>query len=543
MPGSSNGNNILDRNQANSQIPIFNGNNQLANQPIIPSNVQNSDQQIFVLCSLLATSLFFLILLILFILFKQRKRYFKNKNKATILQLDKLGSEEQQQMLLLMQQQTQTSSLNRANPPAQILISSNNRGYLQQPPSTMNQQTEHSEKMHLITRIDQTGSMIDHLLVRNNDNLQQSNNKRISPLNTMNTMNGNLPVLQHQRAISNSNVSSSLTTASVNSNPSHNSSADEEHQMNILTNHQTPKYNQRNHFDTTKSNSMFSSKFNCNGNLTNKFSQNKYLIHNQHLRQDSNYAFKIEEPDYAEPTFLQSLQSSVGDLEKYGNSNTNTDLVTNNSNIKSQIHSQECKQSINSQSNSSNRSPSDSDNYDNYEQFEPYEQQYDQYYDKCENTNYLLSNKTETYKMNNAQYKDFIETDHLLNNDDQPNDYDSIDQRTNLPPLPKTLPPSSYKMQQHYSKRPNQTLNYSTDAYNTSQNSSINLMSHHTPSKKPNHFVSSSNHLTTNNGFYKNSNRKMQFQTVSKLSSTNGTTNNSTPSSNSNSLNKFIEVS
>ena len=514
-------------------MPIFNnnGNNQSPNNsPASPSNVPNSsDQQIFVLCSLLATSLFFLLLLILFILFKQRKRHFKNK-KATILQLDKLGSEEQQQMLLLMQQQTQTSSLNRTNPPAQILISANNRGYLQQPPPA-NPPTQpdllRSEKMHLITRLNPAGTMIDHLLMRNNESMQQqSNSKRISPLNTINNGN-NLPVLQ-QTAISNSNVSGSLTTASVNSNPSHNSSADEEHQMNTATNH--AKYNRNHHFDTSKSSPMLPNKFNNfnnGGNLNGKYATNKFLLANQHHRQDSNYAFKIEEPDYAEP-MLQSLQSSVGDLEK---------LSTNG---------KDGKRSINSQSNSSNKSPSDSDNYDNYDQFEHYEQQYDPYYEKCEqyeNANYAF-NRNDNYKAEQSTFKEYIETDNLLVNGETEDGYDSLlDQQNRVPPLPKTLPPSSYTMQQRLPYSPakynHHTLNYSTDAFN--------LMTHHTPTKRTtNHFASNTNHLTNGYMAVRNSNRKMQFSTASKLTTTSSTATNSTANSNgttSNSINKFIEVS
>ena len=566
---SINSNNILERNiertidrnqQGKPLSPNYsngNSNNNLLNQlpnnlqnnlhqPASPSNVQTSSsdqQQIFILCSLLATSLFFLLLLILFILFKQRKRHFKNKNKATILQLDKLGSDEHQQMLLLMQQQNSTqvsSSLNRTNAPTQILISGNNRGYLQQPPPLplTNHQTElarnNNEKMHLIARLqNQTGTMIDHLLVRNsnNDNFQQqsSNNKRISPFSTIN--NNNFPVLQTTNTISNSNVSNSLTSASVNSNPSHNS--DDDHQFNNnnipSSNHHTPKYNRTNHLnsliDTSKASPMFTNKLNLN--LNGKFSTNKYLVNQTQCTRgpEPNYAYNLEEPDYAEP-ILQSLESSNGELEKFASANNN----------------RECKQSINSQSNSSNRSPSDSDNYDNYDQFE-----YDQYYEQYENGNYSFKNGNEYKKNEQLQFKEYIETDNLLAGEEQNDGYDSVEQTAILhsnhtrPPLPKTLPPSSFTAilnQRSPSNFTNSTSKFphhlnlnSTDAFNNLNNA---IQSN---SKRKNYFkgTNTQTSLLSNNAF-RNSNRKMAFITKSN---TNLTSNSST----TNSINKSIEVS
>lgn len=586
---SINSNNVLDRYPL-PNLPYSNNKllNQLPNQPPnLPNNLptspstvpQSSDQQqIFVLCSLLATSLFFLLLLILFILFKQRRRHFKNKNKATILQLDKLGSDEQQQMLLLMQQnyssQQVSSSLTRSNPPAQILISGNNRGYLQQPAPMANQQANQtdlgrSDKMHLITRLNPGGTMIDHLLVRNADNnLQQSSAKRTSPFGTI---NGNLPVLPVANAVSNSNVSSSLTTASVNSNPSHNSSADEDHPVNNPGNqfvnttanplgngttlgtpgHQaTPKYGGRNHSlletpNSAKASPMFANKLNL---TPSRYSNKSYLVGGQQqLPTRPDYAYKLEEPDYAEP-MLQSLQSSTGDLEKF----------TANG-----------KRSINSQSNSSNRTPSDSDNYDNYDQFETYESQYydqcgdQQYPDNGQNNNYSYKNGNEYQNEyqndypNESQFREYVETDNLLEQDG----YDSlvVEQnaaRNGRPPLPKTLPPSSYSMlnQSRYngpagSKFHPQTLG-SNDAFgakNGPPNGHHNLNNLNSNLNTNCQRFTGSNHQLLSSSFLtRGSNRKMQFQTSSpKLSSSTSTTN-STANGNAttNAINnKFIEVS
>lgn len=508
--GNLNTNNILDRNRNTNQLPILpnydnglfnqlpsnlnnnlqNSQNQPASSP--PSNIQAflDPQQIFILCLFFPIILFFFLSLVFFIYFKQRKRHFKNKNKATILQLDQLSNEEQQQMLLLMQQTQTQSSLNRTSQPAQILISGNNRGYLQQPIANQPDLVR-SDKMQLITRLNQSGTMTDHLLIRNNES--QQSNKKVSPLNTMNNNVSNLQMLKQSNTISNSNVSGSLTTTSVNSNPSHNS--DEEHQLN------TPKYNRNKQLlFIDKPSPIFTNKINSNLNSSFQNTPTKYLVAHQTRQDSSNHAYEFEEPDYAEP-----MLGSVNKFENFEKFN------------------KECKQSINSHSGS-NRSPSDiSDNYDQFEN-EHYEQQF---YDKCEQ----YENNSFSYKTTNgqAQFRDFAETDSLLIGDNQDAYNSCLELQQNglrKPPLPKTQPPIYTMQNQRFS-------NFNSPKHLTLNNFSneAQLIS----SKKANLFTGSTNQAED----LSNGHPQMGLHKKSYASNTSKVNSNSNSTS---SNNKFIQV-